>query len=131
MDRPWRKRVGFKSAGWMGWIGWGARKTRFKLFFLGPGFLPLPDLSLKRLASFLCSVVDSRRGGVGRVIDLLHGRVGFLVDFTGVSELTEHQTLCFFAQCAGLCSGLFSLLFWVCALVSRLEFFLYSNVRNG
>ena len=131
MDRPWRKRVGFKSTGWKGWIGWGARKTRFKQFLLGPGFLPLPGLPLKRLAAFLRSVMDSRCGGVGCVIDLLHGRVGFLAAFSGFRKLTEHQALCIFAQSAGLCQGLFSFLFWAFAFFSRLEFFLYSNIRNS
>ena len=111
MDRPWRKRVGFKSTGWMGWIGWGARKTRFKQFLLGPGFLPLSGLPLKRLAAFLRSAVDSRRGIVGNVIDLLHGRVGFLAAFVGFQKLTEHQALRFFAHSAGICPGLFSFLF--------------------
>ena len=131
MDRPWRKRVGFKSTGWMGWIGWGARKTRFKQFLLGPGFQLLPGLPPKRLAAFLRSVVDSRRGIVGNVIDLLHGRVCFLAAFVGFRKLTEHQALCFFAQSVSLWPRLFSLFLWVYVLVLWLERFLYSNVRNG
>ena len=49
----------------------------------------------------------------------------------GVGELTEHQPLRFFTHSTGLCPGLLSLFFWVYAFISRLEFFLYSNVRNG
>ena len=131
MDRYRMTLAGFKQIGLIGWIRWRARKTIFKLFFLGSGCLSFSGLPLKRLAAFLCGALDSRRGIVGSVIDLPHGRVGFLVDFTGVGKLTEHQPLCFFAQSVSLWPRLFSLFLWVYLLVLWLERFLYSNVRNG
>lgn len=115
----------------MGWIGWGARKTVFKLFLLSPGFLPLPGLPPKHFAASFCGVVDSRCGVVYHVIDFLHGRVGFLTAFAGACKLTEHHALRFFPQCPMFCLRLLPLFFRVYVLVFWLERFLYSNVRNG
>lgn len=103
----------------------------FDLFFLCSGLRSISGLPLKRLAASLRGVVESYRCIVGGVIDLLHGRVCFLVVFAYTCNLSKHQSLRLFAQSASFCLWLLSFLFDLNVFVSRLKLFFYANIRNG